>query len=55
VNGTLTAANVFPQAGQGIGAGAFADVVDAMKNNISYANVHTSTFPGGEIRGVVTH
>jgi hypothetical protein len=55
VNGTLTAANVIAVAGQNIGAGAFADVVDAMKNNLAYVNVHTSVFPGGEIRGIVTH
>ena len=54
VSGTLTAANVITVAGQGIGAGAFADVISAMKAGASYANVHTTTFPGGEIRGVIT-
>jgi CHRD domain len=55
VNGTLTAANVIAVAGQGIAAGAFADVIDAMRALITYANVHTATFPGGEIRGIITH
>lgn len=55
VNGSLTAANVVTQAAQGIGAGEFAEVIHAMKAGASYANVHTTTFPGGEIRGQITH
>ena len=54
VNGTLTAANVITQAGQGIGAGQFAEVIRAIRAGNSYANVHTNLFPGGEIRGQVT-
>ena len=57
VTGTLTAANVIPVPGQGITAGAtgFADMLDAMRGLTAYVNVHTATFGGGEIRGVVTH
>ena len=55
VSGTLTAANVIAVPGQGIGAGAFSDVIDAMRGLTSYVNVHTATYPGGEIRGIVTH
>ena len=55
VTGTLTAANVVTQAGQGIAAGEFSEVVDAMKALVTYANVHTDLFPGGEIRGQITH
>jgi CHRD domain len=57
VSGTLTAANVIAQSGQGIVAGAagFEDVIDAMRGLTSYANVHTTTYPGGEIRGIITH
>ena len=55
VNGSLTASNVISVSGQGIGAGAFADIVDAMKGIVTYVNVHTTNFPGGEIRGVLTH
>lgn len=54
VTGTLTAANVITQAGQGIAAGDFAEVVRALKAGYGYANVHTSVFPGGEIRGQIS-
>jgi len=54
VTGTLTAADVIAVAAQGIGAGAFSDVIAAMRAGVSYANVHTNVFPGGEIRGVIT-
>ena len=57
VSGTLTAANVVAVPGQGITAGAtgFADMLDAMRGLTAYVNVHTATFGGGEIRGIVTH
>ena len=57
VNGFLTASNVISVSAQGIGAGAgaFADIVDAMKGIVTYVNVHTTTFGTGEIRGVLTH
>jgi hypothetical protein len=54
VSGTLTAANVITQTGQGIAAGEFGEVIRAMRAGNSYANVHTDQFPGGEIRGQVT-
>jgi hypothetical protein len=55
VSGTLTAADVITQTGQGIAAGDFSEVINAMQALASYANVHTDLFPGGEIRGQVTH
>jgi len=55
VQGILTAANVIPVAAQGISAGAFADVIHAMKAGFAYANIHTTTFTGGEIRGQISH
>jgi opacity protein-like surface antigen len=54
VSGSLTAADVIAVSGQGIASGAFADVIAAMRAGVSYVNVHTNVFPGGEIRGVVT-
>ena len=39
-----------PTAGQGIEAGAFDELVDAIRAGVTYANVHSSKWPGGEIR-----
>ena len=53
ITGTLTAANVIPLATQGIDAGAagFAEMLKAIRADAAYANVHTTSHPGGEIRG----
>jgi hypothetical protein len=40
-----------PTGGQGIEAGAFDELVAAMRAGVTYANVHSSKWPGGEIRG----
>jgi CHRD domain-containing protein len=53
VSGTITAANVIGPTGQGIAAGEFAELVRAIRAGVTYANVHSATFPGGEIRGQI--
>lgn len=53
VTGTLTAAGVVGPAVQGIGPGQLAELLAAMQSEVAYANVHSTTFPGGEIRGQV--
>jgi hypothetical protein len=55
VSGTIVAADVIGPAAQGITAGEFAELVRAMVSGVTYANIHTSTFPGGEIRGQINH
>ena len=51
VTGTITAANVIGgAAGQGIAAGEFAELVAAIRARATYVNIHTTQFPGGEIR-----
>ena len=40
-----------PAGGQGIEAGAFAEIAAAIKEGVAYANVHSSKWQGGEIRG----
>lgn len=37
--------------GGGTAAGASAALLDGMNNGMAYFNVHSSTYPGGEIRG----
>lgn len=54
VSGVITAAQVIGPAGQGISAGEFAELVRALRAGAAYANVHTTTFPAGEIRGQIS-
>lgn len=51
VEGTITAADVVGPAGQGVAAGELGDVMRALRTGNAYVNVHTSSYPGGEIRG----
>ena len=50
---TVTAADVVGPAGQGIAPGEFAEILKAMRAGAAYANVHTTAFTGGEIRGQI--
>jgi hypothetical protein len=58
VTGVLTAANIIGPAAQGIAPTSateneFDELVAMLRSGRTYANVHTSMFPGGEIRGQV--
>jgi hypothetical protein len=53
VRGTLTAADIVGPAGQGVAPGEFEDFARAIQAGVAYANVHTATFPAGEIRGQI--
>ena len=53
IQGTFTAANVIGPAAQGVSPGEFEEVIRAMRAGAAYANVHTETRPGGEIRGQI--
>ena len=51
ISGTATAADMVNlAAAQGIAAGEFAELVRAIRAGRAYANVHSTKFPGGEIR-----
>jgi hypothetical protein len=50
VEGDIDAADVIGPAAQGIEPGNLAEIVDAMRAGHAYANVHSSKWPGGEIR-----
>jgi hypothetical protein len=51
--GTITAANVTGPGAQGIDAGDLASALEAVRDGISYANIHSTKFPAGELRGQV--
>jgi hypothetical protein len=53
ITGTITAQNVTGPGGQGINPGDLDSALEAVRNELSYANMHTTMFPGGEIRGDV--
>jgi hypothetical protein len=53
ITGTITAANVTGPTTQGIAAGDLDSALEAVRAGLSYANMHTANFPGGEIRGPV--
>ncbi len=51
VSGTLTAADLIPQAGATPAVNTFADAIAAIRSGNTYANIHSPAHPGGEIRG----
>ena len=53
VSRTIGAADIIGPTGQGIEPAAFAEIVAAMREGHTYANVHSSKWPGGEIRAQI--
>jgi hypothetical protein len=50
LTGVATAADVIGPTAQGIAPGEFAEVLAAIRAGVAYVNVHSTTYPGGEIR-----
>jgi CHRD domain len=50
ITGTIRPADVIGPAGQGITAGQFEELIAAIRAGVTYVNVHSSLYPGGEIR-----
>lgn len=55
VSGTISAADVVGPTAQGYAVGDIAPVIAALRGGVTYANMHTAKFPGGEIRGQIVH
>ena len=55
ISGLATSVDVIGPVGQGIEAGALAELVEAMRDGKTYVNIHTTKWPAGEIRSQITH
>ena len=55
VTGTLTSADMQVVANNGVAAGEWQEVLSLIRAGRTYANVHTTKFPGGEIRAQLDH
>lgn len=53
VESTVGVNHVIGPTAQGIAPGEFAEIVRAVRAGRAYANVHSTKFPGGEIRGQI--
>ncbi len=53
VSRTVGVGDILAPGTQGIEAGNFAELVAAMRNGSTYANVHSTKWPGGEIRAQI--
>jgi hypothetical protein len=53
ISGTFSAVDVIGPTVQGIAAGELAELIKAIRARHTYANVHSTLFPGGEARGQI--
>ena len=60
ITGTIAASDVSPNIpatqgarNQGIGTGEFDEFVRAIRAGVTYVNIHTTTWPGGEVRAQI--
>jgi hypothetical protein len=55
VSGVITANSVLGPEVQGIAPGEIDELVAALREQLTYVNVHSTRWPGGEIRGQIGH
>jgi len=55
VEGDITPADVIGPNNQGIEPGSFGEILRAMRAGVAYVNIHTTRWPGGEIRGQINN
>ena len=55
ISGIIRPADVIGPAGQGITAGQFDELLQAIRAGATYVNVHSTLYPGGEIRSQIDH
>jgi hypothetical protein len=53
ISGTIHAGDVVGPNAQGIAPGEFAELITAIRGHVTYVNIHSSIWPGGEIRGIL--
>jgi hypothetical protein len=53
ISGTIRPENVVGPTGQGIDAGQYDEFLDALDAGLTYVNVHSTKYPGGEIRAQI--
>jgi len=53
ISGTVAPGDIQAIAAQGFNAGDLASVISAIRAGVTYANIHTPSFPNGEIRGQI--
>lgn len=53
VSRTVGAADVIGPSGQGVAPGEFVEALRALRAGVAYANVHSTMWAGGEIRGQI--
>lgn len=53
ISGTFDADDVVGPAAQGISAGEFDELLAAVRAGVTYVNIHTTQFPGGEVRSQI--
>ncbi len=53
--GTIVPNDVVGPAGQGIAAGEFSELLKALRAGKTYVNIHSTKYPGGEVRKQIDH